>query len=71
MQAQGLCKALGGRDVLTSALDQHKVLLAAHGPYTAAGVEDLLGRAVPCVSRDFRSFQGLVDELGVHLGAEV
>jgi hypothetical protein len=39
-------------------------VLAAHGPYTAAGAADVLGLQVPVVSRDFSSFEGLVRALG-------
>ena len=37
MQAEGLALALGGREALRELLEQGKPVLAAHGPYTAAG----------------------------------
>lgn len=49
-------------DMLTS----HDVLLAAHGPYTAAGAAEVLGLEVKCVSKDFSSFNGLVAALAAH-----
>ncbi len=44
-------------------------LLAAHGPYTAAGAADVVGLPVPCVSKDFSSFDGLITALGVALSS--
>lgn len=63
LQAQGLCHLVGGRDCLVSAVQQHGVVLAAHGPYTAAGAADVLGLPVPVVSKNFSSFHGLVQAL--------
>lgn len=37
MQVEGLALAAGGRAVLSELLEQGKPVLAAHGPYTAAG----------------------------------
>ena len=37
MQVEGLALAVGGREVLRELLEQGKPVLAAHGPYTAAG----------------------------------
>ncbi len=39
MQAEGLALAVGGRDALRELLEQGRPLLAAHGPYTAAGTD--------------------------------
>ncbi len=64
MQAQGLCIALGGAVVLRDLVTRHSVLLAAHGPYTAAGAAEVVGLPVPYVSKDFSSFDGLVTALG-------
>jgi hypothetical protein len=63
-QAQGLCHLVGGKKRLVSAVQQHGILLAAHGPYTAAGAADVLGLPVPVVSKNFSSFHGLVEALG-------
>jgi hypothetical protein len=60
---------VGGRDQLVGWIKQYNVLLAAHGPYTAAGVESILGLPVPCVSQSFGSFTGLVKELSQQLAA--
>ncbi|KAF6261973.1 Uroporphyrinogen-III synthase HemD-domain-containing protein [Scenedesmus sp. NREL 46B-D3] len=62
-EAQGLCLLMGGRQAVASAVQQHRTVLAAHGPYTAAGAGDVLGLAVPVVSRNFSSFDGLVAAL--------
>ncbi|XP_039017078.1 uncharacterized protein LOC120147902 [Hibiscus syriacus] len=43
-----------------------RLVVAAHGPITAAGAERL-GVEVDAVSSDFGSFQGVVDALDVHL----
>lgn len=48
----------GNADTLSTILRAHEVLLAAHGPYTAAGVAETLGLPVECVSKDFSSFDG-------------
>jgi hypothetical protein len=59
MQAQGLLQAMGGdAAALAATLRAQHVLLAAHGPYTAAGVAETLGYPVDCVSKDFGSFEG-------------
>ena len=51
--------AMGGDAAqLADTIAAHRVLLAAHGPYTAAGVAETLGHPVHCVSRDFSSFDG-------------
>jgi uroporphyrinogen-III synthase len=63
-EAQGLVAMLGGAEVVREVVEQRGVILAAHGPYTAAGAGEVLGCAVPCVSRSFASFDGLVAALG-------
>ena len=69
-ESQGLALALGGRDVITAAASCG-VVLAAHGPYTAAGVAAVLGVSadVLVVSRDFSSFAGVVDALAGEFAA--
>lgn len=62
-QAQGLCQPMGGRDALVGAVQQHGTVLAAHGPYTAAGASEVLGLPVPVVSKNFSTFHGLVAAL--------
>ena len=42
---------MGGREALVAAVERNGVLLAAHGPYTAAGAAGVLGIAVPVVSK--------------------
>ena len=66
-QAQGLALLLGGVDAVASAVSRHNVLLAAHGPYTAAGVSSILNLPVTCVSSNFSSFAGLVSALEARL----
>lgn len=47
-------------DIIQSAVRDHGVLLASHGPYTAEGVEAILGMPVTCISQNFKTFDGLV-----------
>ncbi len=54
--------------MLRELVTRHGVLLAAHGPYTAAGAAEMVGLPVPCVAKDFSTFDGLVTALGVALG---
>ncbi|KAF8063700.1 hemD [Scenedesmus sp. PABB004] len=63
-EAQGLCLLMGGRDALAAAVRERGVVLAAHGPYTAAGAAEVLGLPVPVVSKSFATFDGLVAALG-------
>ena len=37
MQAEGLTLAVGGKDALRDLIERGRPVLAAHGPYTAAG----------------------------------
>eukprot|EP00775_Hariotina_reticulata_P009061 gene9061-9231_t len=62
-EAQGLCILLRGREAVARAVQKHGIILAAHGPYTAAGAAEVLKLAVPVVSQNFASFQGLVSAL--------
>lgn len=58
-QAQGLVHLFGLR-CIRDAVRNHGTTLAAHGPYTAAGVASVLGLPVTCVSTAFSTFDGLV-----------
>ena len=60
MQAQGLLHHMGGREKFGAAVREHGILLAAHGPYTAEGAGQIFDMEVKCVSKDFRTFDGLV-----------
>ena len=51
---------MGGAEVIAEAVREHGVVLAAHGPYSAAGASEVLGCPVDCVSQAFASFDGLV-----------
>lgn len=51
---------MGGAEVVAEAMNEHGVVLAAHGPYSAAGASEVLGCPVNCVSQNFSSFDGLV-----------
>ncbi len=68
-QAQGLVALLGGVEALAAAVRTHDVVLAAHGPYTAAGAAAVTGLPVTVVSRNFSSFDGLVTALEEHFAA--
>lgn len=65
-EAQGLCLLLGGKQAVRDSVLRHGVVLAAHGPYTARGVQGVLDLEVPVVGRDFSSFAGVVDALEQH-----
>ncbi|KXZ55554.1 hypothetical protein GPECTOR_2g1103 [Gonium pectorale] len=65
-EAQGLVTLMGGAEALATAVRAHGVLLAAHGPYTAEGARTVTGLPVPCVSRSFSTFDGLVAALEEH-----
>lgn len=64
-QAQGLCLLMADGDYgkLRQAIADNNVLLAAHGPYTAAGAGQLLGLPITCVSQNYATFDGLVSAL--------
>jgi hypothetical protein len=68
---QGLIIAAGGLETLQALLAESQVLLAAHGPYTAAGVTKTIGLPVPCVGQSFGSFHGVVAELEGHFSVPV
>ncbi|MEW5318330.1 MAG: hypothetical protein WDW38_009558 [Sanguina aurantia] len=57
--AQGLVHLFGLR-CICDAVQNYGTVLAAHGPYTAAGAASLLGLPVTCVSTAFSTFDGLV-----------
>eukprot|EP00667_Euglena_gracilis_P016693 EG_transcript_17485 len=65
-EAQGLARAAGGVPELVAALRRGNVVLAAHGPTTARGVESVLGLdpgAISVVPKDSASFAGVVEAL--------
>eukprot|EP00803_Ostreobium_quekettii_P008293 evm.model.scf_988.2 EVM.evm.TU.scf_988.2 scf_988:33365-36781(+) len=68
-EAQGLVHELGPLDDIQHAIRDHHILLAAHGPYTAAGVEGVLAIPVTCISQDFSSFHGLVKAVETAISA--
>ena len=55
---------------MAEAVRSYGVVLAAHGPYTAAGAAMVTGLPVPVVSRSFCSFDGLVAALEEHFAAK-
>ena len=56
---------MGGAEAIRDAVHDHSIILAAHGPYTAAGAGAVLGchDIVQCINQDFSSFAGLVTAL--------
>lgn len=62
-EAQGLTQIMGGAEAIRDAVHDHSIILAAHGPYTAAGAGAVLGCHVQCINQDFSSFAGLVTAL--------
>ena len=63
LQAQGLKQIMGGAEAIRDAVHDHSIILAAHGPYTAAGAGVVLGCRIQCINQDFSSFAGLVTAL--------
>lgn len=63
LQAQGLTQIMGGAQAIRDAVHDHSIILAAHGPYTAAGAGAVLGSRIQCINQDFSSFAGLVTAL--------
>jgi uroporphyrinogen-III synthase len=68
-EAQGLLQAVG-KDALLHAV-KRGLVLAAHGPQTAAGAGKVLGLEIACVSKDYSSFAGLIHALEQNLGLKV
>lgn len=64
LQAQGLKQIMDGAEAIRDAVHDHSIILAAHGPYTAAGAGAVLGCRIQCINQDFSSFAGLVTALG-------
>ena len=61
---RGLADGSGNSDKGLGDLDDDDdIVLAAHGPYTAAGASAVLGVPVPVVPEDFSSFAGVVGAL--------
>lgn len=58
-EAQGLVHLIG-KEAVMEAIKANGIVLAAHGPQTAAGAAAVLGMDVPCVSKDYSSFAGVV-----------
>lgn len=48
------------KKMLLSRLEEGEIIVVAHGPYTAQGVEDALGVGDVKVSEDFSTFEGMV-----------
>jgi len=70
-EAQGLQHLLTAynRRRAWAAMEKVGVPLAAHGPYTAAGVEATLGKPVAIVSENFSSFRGVVAALELYFSS--
>ena len=53
---------MGAAGVIQTAMQRYNIVLAAHGPYTAAGAGAgaVLGCTVPRMSYNFSSFAGLI-----------
>ncbi|GMH40178.1 hypothetical protein BSKO_08082 [Bryopsis sp. KO-2023] len=62
-EAQGLVQLMGSVDIIGQAVENHGVILAAHGPYTAKGAGEVLGMDISCVSKSFSTFEGVVAAL--------
>lgn len=62
-EAQGLKVLMGSTDVIERAVTDFGAILAAHGPYTAKGAGEVLAMDIPCVSKRFSTFEGVVAAL--------
>jgi len=69
-ESQGLASACGGKEQLVACIDRFGITLAAHGPYTATGCSEYLGRSVTVVGKEFSSFHGVVKSLEDHYGSK-
>eukprot|EP00892_Ulva_mutabilis_P012592 jgi/Ulvmu1/9705/UM055_0043.1 len=65
-EAQGLLSALGGVEDLQALVLDQGIVLAAHGPYTAAGVAAATDLSVDVIGSAFGSFHGVVAALEAH-----
>ena len=54
-------------DSLRRWITQSSTVLAAHGPFTASGVESCLGLPVRVVSKNYKNFTGVISALESHL----
>lgn len=54
---------MGSKEAIRKAIDAHDIILAAHGPYTAKGAGDFLELNIDCISKNFSSFNGVVEAL--------
>lgn len=66
VQVQGLVWAMGGPQTVAAAVQEHGVVLAAHGACTAASVNQVLGLPVPVVAPNSAMFDALVSALEEH-----
>jgi len=62
-ESEALAQAAGGLERLRKVITATGTLLAAHGPYTAKGAGAVLGLDIPCVSKRFGTFEGVVEAL--------
>lgn len=66
-ESQGLSQIVG-RETLLQCIQEHDILLAAHGPTTARGVEKTLHIAdIDCISKDSSTFDGLAEAMAEKL----
>lgn len=66
-ESQGLSQIVG-RETLLQCIHEHDILLAAHGPTTARGVEKTLHIAdIDCISKDSSTFDGLAEAMAEKL----
>ncbi|KAG2491891.1 hypothetical protein HYH03_009843 [Edaphochlamys debaryana] len=68
-EAQGLIQLMGGAEAFSEAVRAYRVVLAAHGPYTADGAGAVTGLPVTVVSKNFATFDGLIAALEEHFAA--
>lgn len=65
-ESDGLMNIVG-REKLLEAIQEYNILLAAHGPTTAKGVQNVLGQQVDCVSKDSATFDGMITAISEKL----
>ncbi len=62
-ESQGLSHVVG-RETLLQSINEHDIIIAAHGPTTAKGVEKTLRiPPIDCISKDSSTFHGLVEAI--------
>jgi uroporphyrinogen-III synthase len=68
-ESEGLMHIVGRQKLLDS-IHKYSILVAAHGPTTAQGVQIVLGQQVDCVSKDSATFDGMITAISEKLAVK-